>query len=34
MTTLLGVGADLAAPENRQDEDRVIMPSATACRAG
>lgn len=33
MTTLLGVGAELAAPENRQHGDRVIMPSATACRA-
>ncbi|RLM14181.1 conjugal transfer protein TrbI [Gibbsiella quercinecans] len=25
MTTLLGVGAELAAPENRQDGDRVII---------
>lgn len=24
-TTLLGVGAELAAPENRQDGDRVIV---------
>ena len=25
LTTLLGVGAELAAPENRQDGDRVII---------
>lgn len=25
MTTLLGVGAELAAPENRQDGDRIII---------
>ena len=25
LTTLLGVGAELAAPENRQDGDRVIV---------
>ena len=25
MTTLLGIGAELAAPENRQDGDRVII---------
>lgn len=25
LTTLLGVGAELAAPENRQDDDRVII---------
>src|SRR3546814_20868017 len=25
LTTLLGVGAELAAPENRQDGDRIII---------
>lgn len=25
LTTLLGIGAQLAAPENRQDGDRVII---------
>ena len=25
MTTLLGVGAELAAPENRQDGNRIII---------
>ena len=25
MTTLLGIGAELAAPENRQDGNRVII---------
>ncbi len=25
LTTLLGVGAELAAPENRQDDDRIII---------
>lgn len=25
LTTLLGIGAELAAPENRQDGDRVII---------
>lgn len=31
MTTLLGIGAELAAPENRQDGDRVIIAVPIAC---
>ena len=30
LTTLLGVGAELAAPENRQDGNRIVIAGATA----
>jgi type IV secretion system protein VirB10 len=32
LTTLLGVGAELAAPENRQDGDRVIIAGRDSAR--
>ncbi|MCW2106028.1 UNVERIFIED_ORG: type IV secretory pathway VirB10-like protein [Rahnella aquatilis] len=32
MTTLLGLGAELAAPENRQDGVASSSPDVTACR--
>ena len=32
LTTLLGIGAELAAPENRQDGNRVVVAGVTACR--